>query len=228
MRTTWWQLTGRVHVGSWRQLKHNLGLSICGGQLTRLSVAISCLMMVAWHKVTRRKFEFYPETVACVCRMRVLIHCCLPAPVDGVWGLLSCMVWFPSAQERQHKMGVWSSLVTRLCESEALFPVWKNNIVFLSFCSRNGARSDCCSTASWPILCFSVTGAERDIRGSAVTSSCRRLTPSCLTQVSFQTLDTNPPSHIWYKSKQEGNEGDRHWEKLLIPDNFWNVYFEFC
>lgn len=134
MRTTWWQLTGRVHVGSWRQLKHNLGLSIRGGQLMRLSVAISCLMMVAWHKVTRRKFEFYPETVACVCGMKVLIHCCVP--VDGVWGLLSCMVWFPSVQERQHKMGVWSSLVTRLCESEALFPVWKNNIVFLSFCSH--------------------------------------------------------------------------------------------
>lgn len=89
--------------------------------------------MTSPHKVTRRKFEFYPETVACVCRMRVLIHCRLLAPVDGVWGLRSCMVWFPSAQERQHKMGVWSSSVSRLSESEALFPVWKNNIVFLSF-----------------------------------------------------------------------------------------------
>lgn len=62
-----------------------------------------------------------------------------PLSASACWrglGVAHCMFWFPSAQERQHKMGVWSSSVTRLCESEALFPVWKNNIVFLSFCSH--------------------------------------------------------------------------------------------
>lgn len=156
--------------------------------------------MTSLHKATRRKF--YPETVACVCRMRVLIHCCLLAPVDGVLGgLLSCMFWFPSAQERQHKMGVWSSSLTRLCESEALFPSLEKQHCFSLFLlsPTKGETAHAQTVAAPPrdrFFVFLLTGAERDIRGSAVTSSCRRRTPSCRTRVSFQTLDTNPPSHI--------------------------------
>lgn len=53
---------------------------------------------------------------------------------------------------------------------------------------------------------FSVTGAVKDTRESAATSSCRRRTPSCLTQVSFQILGTTPLSHMRNKSKQKEKE----------------------
>lgn len=190
--------------------------------------------MTSLHKVTCTdwKFEVYPEIVARVSissrarnRLNVVLRCCLLAWVDRVWRLLVflwvCVVFRSVLVSiytgKAPKVGMWISSVSRLKIKFCLFTLWKNdNIAFFScLLLLSTKRETPCRLGFLRLLrqwlmtdtLFSVTGAEKDIRESAVTSSCQRQTPSCLTQVSFQILYTNPLSHLRNKSKRGEMKG---------------------